>query len=523
MTADAATASPRVRGGWRGTLATYAHPAVRAMLFLGFASGLPFPLVLTTLSVRLREAGIDRTTIGFFSLVGLAYSLKFFWSPVVDRLPLPLLHRLGRRRSWMLLAQCGVLGGLVAMALHDPARGAVTMAWLAVFTAFCSSTQDIVIDAFRIDSTPPDEQGPAVSAYATGYQIALICGGAGALVAATGGGWTVAYLTMAACMLAGPFTTLLVREPESYSTGQADADPALLDETIARMRPSQLGLAMAATLLAGAVLALALRLAKQDATAIVVAFGAVLAIELALLTLLITPRARPALERLTRGTVLPMVDFFRRQGARLAVPMLLLIVAYRLNYTTMGVAANTFYLDLGYTKDDIAVVAKVYGILMTIAGSLFAGWWVRRAGMMPALLAGVLLLSAANLYYAWLGVDLAPYMGAHLAHAADAPHPPRLWLTLAVSLDNVANGIALAAFIAWMSSLTSPAYTATQYALFGTLWSLPAKSIASQWGRIVDAFGYPAFFVYTAAIGLPALLLILWFMRRPAAPSPAPA
>jgi len=493
------------------------------MLFLGFASGLPFPLVLTTLSLRLREAGIDRTTIGFFSLVGLAYSLKFFWSPIVDRFPLPLLQRLGRRRSWMLLAQIGVLCGLVAMALHDPAQGAVQMAWLAVFTAFCSATQDIAVDAFRIDSTSPDEQGPVVSAYATGYQIALICGGAGALIAASGGGWTAAYLVMAMCMMIGPVTTLVVREPLPPTDGRAAVDPVLLAETIARMRPAQLLLAAALTLLIGAVLTVALRIAKQDATVVVVAFSAVFAIELMLLMLLKTPRARPALERMTRGVVLPMVDFFRRNGTRLAIPMLLLILTFRLNYTTMGVAANTFYLDLGYTKDDIAVVAKVYGILMTIAGGLLAGLLVRRSGMMPALMLGLMLLSVANLFYAYLGTELAPYMTAHLAHLPDAPHPPRVWLAIAVSIDNIANGIAGAAFIAYMSSLTSPAYTATQYALFGTLWSLPAKAIASQWGRIVDAFGYTPFFIYTAAIGMPALLVILWFMRQPVASKLAPA
>src|SRR5581483_6664051 len=145
--------------GWRNALAAYTHPRVLAMLLLGFSAGLPFPLVLTTLSARLRQAGIDRTTIGFFSLVGLAYSLKYFWAPIVDRLPLPLLHRLGRRRGWMLLAQCGIGVGLVLMALHDPAVDALQMAWLAVFTAFCSATQDIALDAWRIEAVGAERQG----------------------------------------------------------------------------------------------------------------------------------------------------------------------------------------------------------------------------------------------------------------------------------------------------------------------------------------------------------------------------
>ena len=149
-------------GSW---FAAYAHPRVRAMLFLGFSAGLTFPLVLTTLSARLRQAGIDRTTIGYFSLVGLAYSLKFFWAPAVDRLRLPFLHRLGRRRSWMLVAQCGIMVGLVAMALHDPAADAVLMAWLATLTVFVNDPEHVTTaylrylenslrQAFPLEGTP---------------------------------------------------------------------------------------------------------------------------------------------------------------------------------------------------------------------------------------------------------------------------------------------------------------------------------------------------------------------------------
>jgi PAT family beta-lactamase induction signal transducer AmpG len=211
---------------------------------------------------------------------------------------------------------------------------------------------------------------------------------------------------------------------------------------------------------------------------------------------------RPALEKLTASVVLPLVDFIQRQGVRMAVPILALIVTYRLNYMTMGVAANTFYLDLGYTLDQIALVSKLYGVALTLTGAVFAGWLVKRLDLLPSMLVGLLLLSCANLLYAYIagfGTASAPDIG---------------WLAAAVSLDNVANGIAGTAFIAYMSSLTSKQYTATQYALFGTLWSLPAKSLASQWGRIVDAWGYPPFFAYTALMGLPALLLILWLMRR---------
>lgn len=493
--------------GWRARLGVYADPSVRAMLLLGFASGLPFPLVLTTLSARLRQAGIDRTTIGFFSLVGLAYSLKYFWSPIVDRLRLPGLSPLGQRRSWMLLAQSGVIAGLIAMALYDPASGATRMAWLAVFTAFCAATQDIAVDAFRIESTTADTQGPIVSAYQIGYQLALICSGAGALVAASGYGWTTAYLVMAACMGVGLLTTLAVAEPASSGRRGAAFDPQLMQSTIARMRPRVLITAIAATLLIGAVLAGALLSAGQKTNVVVITFSAVVTVELALLSMLRVASFRPALEWLTGSTVLPLLDLFTRNGLKTGLPILLLIITYRLNYTTMGVAANTFYLDLGYKLDQIALVSKIYGVIMTLAGALLAGWLVKKLGILQTMLIGLLLLSGANLFYAALA-----HIGGGLApHSA----PGIEWLAAAVSFDNIGNGIAGTAFIAYMSSLTNTAYTATQYALFGTLWSLPAKSIASQWGRIVDHFGYPPFFIYTAVIAVPALVLIVWFLRRP--------
>lgn len=434
---------------WRTSLGVYANPRTRAMLFLGFSSGLPFPLVLTTLSARLRQAGIDRTTIGYFSLVGLAYSLKYFWSPVVDRLSLPGLRHLGRRRSWMLLAQCGILCGLVLLAMADPGMNAERVAWLAVFTAFCSSTQDIAIDAYRIEAAPSEFQGAMAAAYQVGYQVALIAAGAGALFTAAGYGWSAAYLTMTLCSLVGIATTLVIAEPD------VGIDRATLAQETR-------------------VTAFLQRAAHWPAP------------------------LRHAVAWLIGAVVSPFVDFFARNGWKAGLPILLLIATYRLNYTTMGVAANTFYLDLGFTLGQIAAVSKIYGVIMTMTGALAAGILIRRYGIPKTLLVGWVLLTGANLLY------------AHIAGI----HPDVSWLAAAVSADNVANGIAGTAFIAYMSSLTNTAYTATQYALFGTLWSLPAKTIASQWGRIVDAWGYPAFFVYTAAIGLPSLVLVLWAIRR---------
>ena len=450
---------------WRAALADFAQPRVRAMLLLAFAAGLPFPLILTTLSARLRQSGIDRTTIGYFSLVGLAYSFKFCWSPIVDRVPLPLLRVLGRRRSWMLLAQCGIVCGIVAMALVDPAVRPRDIALFAAFTAFASATQDIALDAYRIEAVDAKWQGAMAAAYQIGYQCALIAGGAGALYAAAQDGWTTAYLIMAVCFAIGPLTVLFIREPE------APIARAILveDELVAGFLEFAVGWP------AG---------------------------------------PRNVMAWLIGAVVSPIVEFFVRNGWRLAVPLLALIVCFRLNYTTMGVAAIPFYVDLGYSLDSIALISKAYGVALTLGGALLAGYLVKRIGIPATMLLGVVLLSCANLLYAYSADQLASFLAQHAGDPKHAIEPDRIWLAAMVSLDNIANGIAGTAFIAFMSSLTNVAYTATQYALFGTLWSLPAKTLASQWGTIVDKFGYAPFFVYTAATGVPAIVLVLWLLRR---------
>jgi PAT family beta-lactamase induction signal transducer AmpG len=357
----------------------------------------------------------------------------------------------------MLLAQIGIAAGLVAMALAEPKADAARFALLAVATAFAAATQDIAVDAYRIEAAGKEWQGAMAATYQIGYQIALITAGAGALTAAAGYGWTFAYLAMAACVSVGVVTTLVIDEPE------AQIDRATLAQE-------------------ARVVAFLERSAHWPAF------------------------FRNAVAWLIGAVVCPFVDFFARNGLRVGVPILLLIVTYRLNYTTMGVAANTYYLDLGFTLPQIALVSKVYGVLMTLGGALLAGVLIKRFGIARTLLVGWILLTIANLAYAYIA-NISPGIA---------------WLATVVSIDNIANGIAGTAFIAYMSTLTNTAYTATQYALFGTLWSLPAKTIASQWGSIVDAWGYGPFFVYTAAIGLPALLLVLWAIRREPAPETKP-
>jgi PAT family beta-lactamase induction signal transducer AmpG len=349
----------------------------------------------------------------------------------------------------MLLAQVSIGAGLVLMALAEPAANAVHFAWLAVFTALAASTQDISVDAYRIEAVENEHQGAMAATYQIGYQLALIVAGAGALASAARVGWSGAYLLMAACVAVGIVTTLLIAEPER----RVDAPTTKRESRVT---------------------AFVQRASHWPAL------------------------LRDPVAWLIGAVVCPFIDFFARYGARTGALTLMLIVAYRLNYVTMGVAANTFYLDLGFTLDQIALVSKIYGVLMTLTGALLAGFLIKRFGIPKTLLVGWALLTVANLLYAQMA-QVSPGMQ---------------WFATAVSVDNVANGIAGTAFIAYMSSLTNPAYTATQYALFGTLWSLPAKTIASQWGAIVDAWGYAPFFVYSAAIGIPAFFLILWLIRR---------
>jgi PAT family beta-lactamase induction signal transducer AmpG len=408
------------------------------MLCLGFSAGLPLLLVLGTLSFRLREAGIDRSTIGFLSWVGLAYGFKWVWSPLVDRLPLPLLTRwLGRRRSWLLLAQLMVVAGLIGMALLDPQVALEPVVWCALVVAFASATQDIALDAFRIESADAQHQAALAATYQTGYRLAMIWAGAGVLwVAARAAGadetayvhtaWQTAYLVMAASMSLGVLTVLLSPEP-----------------------------------------------APRD-----------------------MPPARNAAEWLRGALIEPFAEFIRRYRWQAAI-ILGLIAVYRISDVVMGIMANPFYVDMGYTKDEVAAVTKVFGVIMTLLGAFIGGVLSMRLGVMRILMLGAVLSAITNLLFAWL---------ATRGHDLTA-------LVWVISADNLASGIASAAFIAYLSSLTNVNYSATQYALFSSMMLLAPKWLAGFSGVYVDAHGYEAFFNSTALLGAPVLLLV-WLASR---------
>ncbi len=433
---------------WLAAVSVYGRPRVVGMVFLGFSAGLPFLLVFSTLSAWLRDEGVTRTVIGFFSWVGITYSIKFFWAPVIDRLPVPILTRiLGKRRSWMLLGQLGIAAGLVGMAFSDPQTEIVQTAQFALLVAFSSATQDITVDAYRIEALDRQFQGAMAATYVFGYRVALLVAGAGSFYIAEYAGWQTAYLAMAGLMSIGIVTTLIVDEPV-HKVSRTIADLESRVEHFAGISSNPQGLF-----------------------------------------------AR-FLKGVSDALISPFVEFFTRNG-RLAIAILLLIAVYKLSDITMGVMANPFYLDIGFSKTEIANVTKLFGFFMTIAGAALGGVLVIRYGIMGPLLLGAVMVASTNLLFAVLAMM----------------EPSLALLAAVVSADNLSGGIATSVFVAYLSSLTNTAYTATQYALFSSLMTLPAKLLGGMSGVIVDAQGYFAFFVYAAAIGLPAIVLVTVLIR----------
>jgi MFS transporter, PAT family, beta-lactamase induction signal transducer AmpG len=446
MTRPAAQLIPRMT--WLQSLKVYLEIPTLRMLALGFSAGLPLLLVLGTLSFRLREAGIDRATIGFLTWVGLAYGFKWCWAPLVDRLPIPLLTQLlGRRRSWLLLSQMVIVTGLIGMALSDPKIALTPVVWCALVVAFGSATQDIALDAYRIESADADRQAALAAAYQTGYRLAMIWAGAGVLwIAARAevsnaanydpAAWRTAYLWMAASMAVGVMTVLLSPEPA--------------------MRALQ--------------------------------------------------KAKNVQEWLVITLIEPFADFFKRYQWQAAL-ILALIAVYRISDIVMGVMANPFYVDMGFTKDQVAGVTKVYGVIMTLVGAFIGGILSMRVGVMRVLLLGAILSSVSNLLFAWL--------------SSQGPDVNSLiWV---ISADNLSSGIASAAFIAYLSSLTNIQYSATQYALFTSLMLLLPKFIAGFSGQVVNAIGYAQFFTATALMGLPVVALVLLAYRLTPVKEPMPS
>lgn len=430
---------------WSSIFKTYTQWHTLRMLGLGFSAGLPLLLILGTLSFWLREAGINRSTIGFLSWIGLMYAFKWMWAPLVDRIPIPLLTKyLGRRKAWLILAQIIVMAGLFGMSLADPSKNLSVLVWCALLVAFGSATQDIALDAFRIESAKSEEQGALAAAYQTGYRLAMIWAGAGALWLAAraqindanydASAWHFAYLCMALSMLPGMLIVFISKEAKVADKPSASRDP---------------------------------------------------------------------ITWLREAFYQPFAEFLKRFGWY-AVLILGLIAIYRISDVVMGIMANPFYVDMGYTKDEVAATSKIFGVIMTLVGAFVGGALTLRFGILRILFLGAFMSAFSNLLFAWLATRGHDLQG----------------LIFVISADNLSSGIASSAFIAYISSLTNIQYSATQYALFSSMMLIIPKWLAGFSGVFVDHFGYQHFFIFTAIIGLPVFVLV-YFVERLVPPSEA--
>lgn len=488
--------SPEVKviTGWRA-LAVYGERRVLVMLLLGFAAGLPFLLIFDTLSVWLRQSGVSLQSISVFALATLSYALKFIWAPVIDRVRLPLLDRLlGRRRSWMLLMQLIIMFGLWMIAGSNPELSLLRVALLAAFVGFAGATQDIVIDAWRIEAVDESRSGAMAAAYQWGYRIAMIVAGAVPLFLAQAFSWNFSYAVMAGLMSIGMLGALLaprevsVRPFVSLVADLPSKPVAECLEWLVRLMIILLAaLLMGSGLTGNAVMLQEVLLFvggsaeagdqlvsvwRSSPTGIYLQVAGVLA-GLGLLALACLPvpgrPTRPGIH-LKRAYGEPLANFFGRFGAQLGGLILALICVYRLSDFVLNLM-GPFYVDLGFSLGQIAEVRKIFGVLALVLGVALGGYCVARFGVIKTMLFGVFASPFSNLVFIWLAT-----------RGADVPS-----LYAAITIDNLATGFAGTALIAYMSSLTSAGFTATQYALFSSLYALLGKLVASQSGRVVES------------------------------------
>lgn len=425
---------------WRRSLAVYADHRVLLVLVQGFASGLPLLLTFSTLSAWLATAGVRRAAIGAFALVGTPYAFKFAWSPLIDRLPPPL--PLGRRRGWGIAIQLALIAAILCLGLQDPKHHLGLMGALALLVAFLSASQDIVIDAWRVEILPLDLQGPGAGMIQTGYRLAMLVSGAGALVIAARAGWFAAYATMAGLLGLGVLVFLFGPEP--------------------RVHPENDRLPGAAAKPGGG-------------------WGSVRS-------------------WFSTAVIGPFADFMRRP---MWLVILIFIVGYKLGEAMAGVMATPLYISLGFSLDEIAAVSKLVGFFATVSGALIGGLVTVRLGIMRSLLICGLLQSAGNLFY------VLQATGGHRI----------FYLGLCVTAENLTGAMAGAALVGYLSSLCSPAFTATQYALLSSLAAVGRTMVASSGGVVAERLGWVPFFLLTTVATVPALLLLLWISRRDVTPS----
>ena len=463
------------------------------MICLGFSSGLPILLVFSTLSVWLVQAGINRSTVTLFSWAGFAYAFKYLWSPLVDNYKLPFLTKLGHRRSWLLISQILIIIALILTAFTDPQNNLFYTALFITLLAFFSATQDILIDAFRIESAPQSFQGPMSSMYIAGYRIAMLVAGAGSLWLAALFGteiynqdvWKKVYLIMSTFMFIGIFATMSSKEPKNRKNLKKDSHLKFL----LALFFSVIGFIFLYSIIDNPYdeEEIFLSFIFSSARLIICFIFAFLIVKI-LILIKFTSR-----EKISNSYLSPIINFVGRYG-KFAFLILLLISLYRIADIVMGVMANIFYLEKGYKISEIATFSKFFGVFATIIGGFIGGYCSYKFGTMKALFFGALIAALSNLLFAWLAISPLSIN----------------FLIAVITADNISSGFAGAAFVIYLSGLTSIKFTATQYALFSSIMLFLPKLIAGYAGSWVDVMGYAYFFSLTALLGLPVLLLVIW-------------
>jgi MFS transporter, PAT family, beta-lactamase induction signal transducer AmpG len=452
-TPDSTPAPAPAAASYLDTIAVYLRPRVLIVMFLGFSSGLPLALSGSTLTIRMTESGVDFGTIGLFALVGTPYTIKFLWAPVVDGLDIPILtNLLGRRRAWLVLSQLLLIAAIVFLAFCDPKSSTWLVAFGALLVAIASATQDIVIDAFRIESLPESEQAAGQASYVAAYRIGMLISTAGALFLVTGfedfgfdksAAWSWGYLAMAALVVVGIITSLIATEPK---------------KTIAE-EP-------AAAYTAGT-------LASESAFF-----------------------ARVLESRTVKAAIGAFQDFFNQPTA---AAILLFVVLYKFCDAFAGNMTGPFVIDLGFSRNDYAAIVKGVGLAATLVGGFAGGAVAMRYDLVTCLWIGAILQMGSNLVFTWLA-----FVGTD--HWA---------LTAAIIAENFTGAIGTVIFVAYLSALCrNPLHTATQFALLTALAAVGRTYLSAPAGFAANLTGWPMFFVFSSLLAIPSLLLLVWLQQR---------
>ena len=486
---------------WKKSLLIYLDIRVIRLLVLGFSSGLPILLIFSTLSLWLKSAGIDRSTITLFSWAGLAYSFKFLWAPVIDKLPIIILsNRFGHRKSWLIFSQLMLIILLLGLGFIDPKYDLLLMAVIIVCVGFCSATQDAMVDTYRIESAPQALQSAMSGIYIVGYRIGMIVAGAGSLILASffGGdeqtynenAWQKTYMIMAVLQSIGLICTLMSPEPLSKRI--------LLTDFKDRLKLINVFIISISIFILIYNFFPNVTYKDPFVKGIFVALKLLTALSGMIFVFIFSTKFNYVKNYVILSTFWdPITSFVKKYGS-MAIVILVIIGLYRIADIVMGVVANLFYSDMGYTLNQIATISKFWGLIATIFGGLLGGVLASRYDNYSILLLGAILASATNVLFAILATL----------------EPKIVYLMIVIIGDNIAAGIASVAFVAFLSSLTSVNFTTSQFALFTSLMLFFPKIIGGYSGSIVNSFGYFNFFFITAAMGLPVIILIIAFKNK---------